>query len=108
MKIGTTILMERGHFDAVKLLILTRSERMKARTEREGLLRYFAGCPKINRCLKKIQREFPEELYRLPHRNAKFATYSDLISHEIQAKGLRLLKEVDYSTARRAHVTREG
>lgn len=68
-------LMERGHFDAVKLLILTRSERTKARTEREGLLRYFAGCPKINRCLKELQREFPEELYRLPHLTAKFATF---------------------------------
>lgn len=28
-------------------------------------------------------------------------------SHEVMAKGLRLLKEVDYSTARRANVTRE-
>ena len=36
-----------------------------------------------------------------------FTPRPDLISHEVLAKGLRLLKEVDYSTARRAHVTRE-
>lgn len=36
-----------------------------------------------------------------------FTPRPDLISHEVMAKGLRLLKEVDYSTARRANVTRE-
>ena len=66
------VLMEENYYKVMKSYILYREERSKMRRTRQELQGYFINVEGIEEVLWRIQKEFPEEEYRLELLIAKF------------------------------------
>jgi ribonucleoside-diphosphate reductase alpha chain len=68
-------LMEKNYYKEVKSFILYRENRSKRRAARKEIEKYFEELSQMNQVLKKIQKDFKEEVYSLEHLRAKFFSF---------------------------------
>lgn len=68
-------LMEENYYKEVKSYILYREDRSRMRKARKEIENYFKELPVLNQVLKKIQKDFKDEVYSLEHLRTKFLAF---------------------------------
>ncbi|HIT88998.1 MAG TPA: ribonucleoside-diphosphate reductase subunit alpha [Candidatus Merdenecus merdavium] len=68
-------LMEKNYYREMKSYILYREDRSRMRKARKEIEQYFLELPILNSVLKKIQKDFKEEVYSLEHLRTKFMAF---------------------------------
>lgn len=69
------LLMEEDYYKEVKSYILYREARSRMRTARNEIEDYFRELPLLGQTLKKIQKDFNDEVYSLEHLKTKFLAF---------------------------------
>ena len=72
-------LMEENYYKEAKSYILYRDVRNRKRKTRDDISEFFRTLPEIDQTLKKIERDFREEVYDLDYLKNKFEQHNDLI-----------------------------
>ncbi len=91
-------LMEARYYREMKRYILYREERTKKRQARGKLTAVFSGIGELDAVLKKIQFDFPEEVYDLKHLSLKFGTFLRSSSSDREQYAMLVRAAVELTT----------